>query len=133
MTKKFLNTLLLGEINKRLHDGEKVFNQTDNSAYAKYVDGLGICKFSQSDELLAINIALTLFSHLYFIDEKEDYEKIKGCIGWFWDCEEDTKQLGIFAGQDREYFCDSDGARWMHFQPVKKSEIKFWEDFNEDD
>lgn len=132
MTKKFLNTMSIEEIKERLHNGEKIFNEMDENAYVKYVDGIGICKFRKdNDELLVIVIALTSFHHLYFEDGKEDYTKMLGCVGWFWDDEEDIKQLGIFDGKNNEYFCDNNGERWVHFQPIKKSELKFWEDNGE--
>ena len=34
-----------------------------------------------------------------------DYKSMLGCLGWFWDEDGDMKQLGIFDGKDKKYFC----------------------------
>lgn len=127
MSKEFLNTLTIEEIKERLHNGEKICNVNDVTSYAKYIDGIGICKFRRNDELLAVNFTLTLFNKLYFDNSKEDYESMIGCVGWFWDNENDTKRLGFFECKDKEYFCDENKSRWVHFAPAKNSELKFWE------
>ena len=135
MSKEFLNTLSMLEIARRLHDGEKIFNDTDPDAYAGYVGGIGICKFQKkTGELLAMNLTLTLFSHLYFEDAtKEDYESMVGCVGWFWDGDEDNRSFGVLSR-----YCNGDGFPFYygnnpfkHFRPAKKSELKFWEESDE--
>ncbi len=133
MSKKFLNTLSIEEIKERFHKGEKLFNELDENTYVKYVDGLGICKFRKdTDELLAVVIALTSFHHLYFEDQNEDYSKMLGCIGWFWDNSESYKLIGIlteYRGKGSIYpFCRNRSAHFANFRPAKKSELKFWED-----
>lgn len=59
-----------------------------------------------------------------------NYEDMIGCVGWFWDDEQDKehKRLGILTGMEEGYLCDERVSRWENFSPAKKSEIKFWED-----
>lgn len=132
MRKEFLNNLSVDEIRERIYKGEKIFNEMDETSYAKFIKGLGICKFQQkTDRLITINLTLTLFYHLYF--EKEDYESMIGCVGWFWDDEQDKehKRLGILTGMEEGYFCDERVTRWVNFSPAKKSELKFQEENKE--
>lgn len=57
-----------------------------------------------------------------------DYEKMIGCVGWFWDNDENNRSLGVLSR-----YCNGDGFPFYygnnpfkHFQPAKKSELKFW-------
>ena len=133
MSKIYLNTLSTEEIIERLHNDEKIFYDTDDTSYAKYVDGMGICKFrKETDELLVVNLTLSLFSQLYFNDLKEDYESMIGYVGWFWD-NEDEKRLGILKkvvlnDEDRYCFFRENPIRYQNFCPANKSELKFWGD-----
>lgn len=129
MSKEYLNTLSMDEIKERLCKGEKIFNETDETSYAKYVPSIGICKFlKKTDTLLAMNLTLTLFYHLYF--ENDDYKDMIGCVGWFWDDKIENRMLGIL----RKYCCGDGFAFYnedncfKNFRPAKKSELKFWED-----
>ena len=132
MSKEFLNTLSIEEIKERLYKGERIYNETDNDAYVRYVAPIGICRFQKkTDKLISINLTLTLFSHLYFDDLKEDYESMIGCVGWFWDDSEKDKSFGVLTEYKPEYerpFRKNTGWTFSHFQPAKKSELKFWED-----
>ena len=134
MSKEYLNNLSIEEIKERLSKGEKIFNETDETSYAKYVDGLGICKFQRkTDRLITINLTLTLFYHLYFEEEKEeeeDYANMIGSLGWFWDGIETKRVLGILDkySPNNKYPFGVNNTSYAHFQPVKKSELKFWED-----
>lgn len=127
MSKIYLNNLSIEEIKERLYKGEKIFNETDETSYAKYVDGIGICKFERkTNMLITINLTLTLFYHLYF--EKDDYESMIGCVGWFWDDDENNRSLEILsrycAGDGFPFYCGT--SPFKHFRPAKKSELKFW-------
>lgn len=59
-----------------------------------------------------------------------DYESMIGCVGWFWDDEENCKVVGILTRYDEkrdiDYFLRNDGGYYCHFRPAKKSELKFW-------
>lgn len=62
-----------------------------------------------------------------------DYEKMVGCVGWFWDNTEDCKVLGILIKYNEEKplypFCrNTTVSFYSHFHPAKKSELKFWEE-----
>lgn len=137
MNKKFLNTLSLNDIIVKLHNGEKVFNELDDSAYVKYATGIGLCKFHKgTNELMAMNIPLTTFYHLYFEEEKdEDYSKMIGYAGWFWDNFDSCKVIGIlteYRGKETiNTFCRNGTSYFTNFQPAKKSELKFWEEEDE--
>lgn len=129
MSKEFLNNLSIEEIKFRLSKGEKIFNETDETTYAKYVDGLGICKFQRkTDRLVTVNLTLTLFYHLYF--ENDDYKDMIGCVGWFWDDIESSCVIGILRKhRDETDFPFWDGySSYKNFRPAKKSELKFWEE-----
>lgn len=58
-----------------------------------------------------------------------NYEDMIGCVGWFWDNQNDKKALSVLL----EYrpltgfpFITQNGSDFANFTPVKKSELKFW-------
>lgn len=58
-----------------------------------------------------------------------NYEKMVGCVGWFWDNDDDEKSLGILTGYFPETgfpFVNNTNNDCFHFRPAKKSELKFW-------
>lgn len=58
-----------------------------------------------------------------------DYEKMVGCVGWFWDEYEETSTIGILTEYKQllaEPFIRNSSTRFSYFRPAKKSELKFW-------
>lgn len=60
-----------------------------------------------------------------------DYKSMIGCVGWFWDNDDDEKSLGILTGYFPEtgfpFVKGNNGNDYSNFRPAKKSELKFWE------
>lgn len=81
-------------------------------------------------------VGITNFFNINWHDKTEitrpvNYEDMIGCVGWFWDEEnEGVKVIGILKSKiNKEYCLESyDGSCWKHFTPAKKSELKFYED-----
>ena len=61
-----------------------------------------------------------------------DYESMIGCVGWFWDNDDEEKSLGVlteYAPARKFHFVKGNiDNTYFHFHPAKKSELKFWED-----
>lgn len=66
-----------------------------------------------------------------------DYESMIGCVGWFWDdnneytVKKEDKLLGILGKpeENSKFFYDIfSGFGYDNFTPAKKSELKFWEE-----
>lgn len=61
-----------------------------------------------------------------------DYEKMVGCVGWFWDNDDEEKSLGVLMKYTpRTPFPFTKGNNdntYSQFRPAKKSELKFWGD-----
>jgi hypothetical protein len=60
-----------------------------------------------------------------------DYKSMIGCVGWFWDNEEDIKDLAVLQAYDTHddmgfYFKAGEDIWYKFFTPAKKSELKFW-------
>jgi hypothetical protein len=58
-----------------------------------------------------------------------NYKDMIGCVGWFWDNQNDKKTLSVLL----EYksltgfpFITQDGSDFANFTPAKKSELKFY-------
>ena len=61
-----------------------------------------------------------------------DYESMIGCVGWFWDNDDEEESLGVIAEYNPEtgfpFVKGNNGNTYFNFRPAKKSELKFWED-----
>lgn len=58
-----------------------------------------------------------------------DYKSMIGCVGWFWDNDDEEKSLGILIEWLPEAgfpFVKVNGGDYSNFRPAKKSELKFW-------
>ena len=59
-----------------------------------------------------------------------NYESMIGCVGWFWDNDDEEKSLGILTEYTPEtgfpfVKCNNDNT-YSNFRPAKKSELKFF-------
>lgn len=59
-----------------------------------------------------------------------DYEDMMGCVGWFWDNDDEEESLGVLTEYNPEtgfpFVKGNNGNDYSNFRPVKKSELKFW-------
>lgn len=67
---------------------------------------------------------------VFDVENKEEYEDMIGCIGYFydgWDFDKKRK-IGILKAVKDGIFKNQNGTPYMYFIPAKKSELKFYED-----
>ena len=59
-----------------------------------------------------------------------DYERMIGCVGWFWDdskADDTPPCLGVLTDiAGGEYYTQVETWGYDNFRPAKKSELKFW-------
>ena len=59
-----------------------------------------------------------------------DYERMIGCVGWFWDdskADDTPPCLGVLTAiAGGEYYTQVETWGYDNFRPAKKSELKFW-------
>lgn len=58
-----------------------------------------------------------------------EYEKMIGCVGFFWDDYANTHNVGVLTEYHRENhspFVRNSNSSYLNFRPAKKSELKFW-------
>lgn len=65
-----------------------------------------------------------------------NYKDMVGCVGWFWDDDDEEIKLGVLikvVPNDEEGYCflKDNNVRYKNFRPAKKSELKFWEENEE--
>lgn len=94
-------------------------------------------KIKNSDDEISIGqIAITEFQDkdwkecIYKATPPE--EDMIGCVGWFWDNEEQACVIGILHKIEPDVafrrYVDGDYSPWKHFRPATRDEIKFFND-----
>lgn len=59
-----------------------------------------------------------------------NYKGMIGCVGWFWDNDDEEESLGVLTEFNPEtgfpFVKGNNGNTYFNFRPAKKSELKFW-------
>ena len=124
------------EVLPALRNGKKIRRRVWLDADYIYVrDGSIVDNDGYSFE---IDLSITLNDDWEIIEEPEydwDYIIDNHCPCWFWDTYEDAKIIcslnSVHASEVSPYMDNSAGSCWKHCRPVRKDEVKFYEDRNE--
>lgn len=124
MIKKYLTTP--EEILALRHTDTKIYNESceTEEIYYQFVDGV-LCEFIRDDGFI-FNTDLPL-SKLYILVEepvKEVLEEDIGKLCWFWDFDDDDKQIGVLVGIAKDSCPYRNGYSWyQHCRRATPAEI----------
>lgn len=98
-----------------------------------YENGIWV---SDRRRLMLNQIAITEFqnkpSEECIYKAKPSEEDWIGCVGWFWDEEDDEKELSFLTRidvcEERYRYLAQGSAPFIHFRPATRDEIKFFND-----
>jgi hypothetical protein len=102
------------------------------SVYQKKESVTSISNWVQRDDGVAYPLN---FISLRWHDKTEitrpvNYESMIGCVGWFWDNDDEEKSLGVLTEYNPEtgfpFVKGNNDNTYSNFRPAKKSELKFW-------
>lgn len=103
-------------------DVERIRKNDPNTEYSVYLysdSSIFVCK------VLKIN-----WHDKTEITRPVDYESMIGCVGWFWDNDDEEESLGVLTEYNPEtgfpFVKGNNGNTYFNFRPAKKSELKFW-------
>ena len=106
----------------------------DEDSYIEMNKSVGVI-VNNKDRIYTFSYEDFAHSHWELYKEPEpdwDYESMIGCVGWFWDNDDEEKSLGVLTeyapARKFPFFKGNNDNTYYNFRPAKKSELKFWED-----